>query len=545
MNRKNLTAAVLAGLAGAVGIAGSAQAVNINPGGTGQVLLYPYYTTNADNFTLLSVVNTSEDAKAVKVRFLESENSQEVLDFNLYMSAFDVWTAAVLPQPEGAMDYDCDPAGGTDVICGGPVLEISPEETTCTVPDLNGMQSFLPFQFANDGGTQDHSRMNQGHIEMIEMGVLIEDEWAAVAATHTTTANGWEPADCASLTAAWTEGVNQPDGAWIVDSEDGVSEPTGGLFGGGALVNVSAGAMHTYNAGALNGWSDTGFDSFGAHNHSRPGDVLPGLQSGDRNDGSVFTDTGSTLSADLPDSLDAVSYVLMQESLMNEYVTGGTANGQTEWVVTFPTKREYVDTQNPNAPERPFTTAWAVDTVKGDTLATACETVELLTMWDREERTEILECDDLGTCPDANPPVVSPRPPGVVIPPSGRVPFELCYETNVIRFGMAEACADDVCVDVRPDATEILGATEYLNFDNERLGFHNGWARIELDDYLEWNGVGYDELSRDPVGNLEGLPVIGFAVQRFSNAMSGAGGTPSMYGGLFTHRSSRKISSGN
>ena len=95
MNRKNLTAAVLAGLAGVVGIAGSAQAVNINPDGTGQVLLYPYYTINGNNQTIFSVINTSEDAKAVKVRFLESENSQEVLDFNLYMSAYDVWSAAI------------------------------------------------------------------------------------------------------------------------------------------------------------------------------------------------------------------------------------------------------------------------------------------------------------------------------------------------------------------------------------------------------------------------------------------------------------------
>jgi hypothetical protein len=70
MNRKNLTAAVLAGLAGAAGIAGSAQAVNVNPDGLGQVLLYPYYTTNNGNQTIVSVVNTTNQAKAVKVRFL-------------------------------------------------------------------------------------------------------------------------------------------------------------------------------------------------------------------------------------------------------------------------------------------------------------------------------------------------------------------------------------------------------------------------------------------------------------------------------------------
>jgi hypothetical protein len=91
MNRKNLTAAVLAGLAGAAGIAGTAQAVNLNPDGLGQVLLYPYYTTNAGNATLLSVVNTTDSAKAVKVRFKEGYNSREVLDFNMYMSAYDVW----------------------------------------------------------------------------------------------------------------------------------------------------------------------------------------------------------------------------------------------------------------------------------------------------------------------------------------------------------------------------------------------------------------------------------------------------------------------
>ena len=55
MNRKNLTAAVLAGLAGAAGLAATAQAVNMNPDGVGQVLIYPYYTTNDGNQTLTNV----------------------------------------------------------------------------------------------------------------------------------------------------------------------------------------------------------------------------------------------------------------------------------------------------------------------------------------------------------------------------------------------------------------------------------------------------------------------------------------------------------
>ena len=101
MKRKTLTTALLAGLAGAAGIANIADAVNQNPHGTGQVLIYPYYTTRGgvqgvNNYdTILTVVNTAAEAKAIKVRFLEALNSREVLDFNLYMSAFDVWTATV------------------------------------------------------------------------------------------------------------------------------------------------------------------------------------------------------------------------------------------------------------------------------------------------------------------------------------------------------------------------------------------------------------------------------------------------------------------
>ena len=119
MNRKNLTAAVLAGLAGAAGIAGTAQAVNLNPDGLGQLLIYPYYTVKDNNNTLLSVVNTTDSAKAVKVRFKEGYNSREVLDFNLYMSPFDVWTAAVVSDgAEGTDPAAAPPARIFTSTCG-------------------------------------------------------------------------------------------------------------------------------------------------------------------------------------------------------------------------------------------------------------------------------------------------------------------------------------------------------------------------------------------------------------------------------------------
>src|SRR5690606_11834675 len=102
--KKSLYAA-LAGV-GALGVTGAAQAVNVNPDGLGQALIYPYYTVrtvSGDAYnSLLSVVNSTASAKGVKVRFLEGKNSREVLDFNLYLSAFDVWTAAIVPTENGA-----------------------------------------------------------------------------------------------------------------------------------------------------------------------------------------------------------------------------------------------------------------------------------------------------------------------------------------------------------------------------------------------------------------------------------------------------------
>ena len=128
MKRNTLTTAVLAGLTGVAGMASVANAVNVNPDGIGQVLLYPYYSARGGNDTVISIVNTTESSKAVKIRFIEALNSREVLDFNIYMSPFDVWAAGITE----------DAAGGAKLLFS---------DTTCTAPYLlettGGEQPFL------------------------------------------------------------------------------------------------------------------------------------------------------------------------------------------------------------------------------------------------------------------------------------------------------------------------------------------------------------------------------------------------------------------
>src|ERR1700745_2440455 len=96
-------------------------AVNMNPDGLGQVLLYPYYTVNGGQQTLLSVVNTDTvNGKAVKVRFLEGYNSREVLDFNLFLSPAAVWTANVFALSDAGISGTGAGIFTTDNSCTAP-----------------------------------------------------------------------------------------------------------------------------------------------------------------------------------------------------------------------------------------------------------------------------------------------------------------------------------------------------------------------------------------------------------------------------------------
>jgi len=527
MNRKNLTAAVLAGLAGAAGIVGSAQAVNINPDGLGQVLLYPYYTTNGGNATILSVVNTTNDAKAVKVRFMEGQNSQEVLDFNLYMSAYDVWAAAIIDN------------------AGVPTLVVN--DRSCTVPYLadnpGGMQAFLPYQMALDGGSSAISRAAEGHFEMIEMGTLFNDNGiedasgSATAATHDATG---EPDDCQQLVDAWTDPDNTilgDEGYWLnttanVGPLTDLSAPSGGLFGVAAIVKVLGGTMVSYDAKAINGVASDVMTAGGVL-HQPPGTSSPSLNSGDGFVATVFMDNGATLnSGAFSRGVDGVSYLFMHDQIMNEYTTEGSVNAGTEWVVNFPTKSFYVyeDFSGSPTPIAPFTNMWDKITGGG-----ACEVVTLDRIWDREEATP-------GKVPgEPIPPIVSPAPPNPEIP--GVIPFQLCFETSVIRFGD---------VNTMGAATEILGSKNFHNIDNVALGFEFGWARLQMANYPTVDATGQivpggPTLYRN-LDSLAGLPVTGFAVQTFANGtlQDGDGNNVmSSYGGIYQHKGTRLLSTLN
>ena len=558
MKRNTLTTAVLAGLTGMAGMVSVSNAVNVNPDGLGQVLLYPYYTARGDNATLISIVNTTTRGKAVKIRFIEALNSREVLDFNIYMSPFDVWTAGIVATDEG----------------GGKMLTA---DTTCTVPyifgSFDGEQEFLTTELV-DGGPDGAERTASGYIEVIEMGTMLETPqnnpgvgspyyipWAAKHQDGVPPATGLdfdtglqdrEP--CGHLVDQWTN--NFPGGnlpwlgaagpTWGFDTEMGAS---GGLFGGGSIVNALDGTMFSYNAVALDG-----FWAPGTTRHTTPDSLEPDLSSGNEFVSNVFVNgqvashNWFSLTFESSD-VAAVNAVLTYNQLLNEYNTEALAGARTEWVMTMPTKRFHTDAAEEGFLDPaddalpPFQDTWT------NASPGACESFAFTTPTSFEEyyETDNSRAFDREERPDIS--TVTIEPPIVSPPPDDNGPeptfFQLCREANVIRFSSGDPDGENI-----PGESEILKELwrdgSGLGFSNFELPFDAGWVRFDLTQIPDEVGGGVRisqpglNLNTQMYEQIEGLPVIGFAANTFVFDEVEAG-VRANYGGTFTHRGSRNI----
>jgi hypothetical protein len=537
MKKNALTNAVIAGIAGVAGIASVANAVNLNPDGLGQVLIYPYYTVNGGNSTLVSIVNTTEFGKAVKVRFVEGYNSREVLDFNLYLSPYDVWTGAVFSLT------DTGPANLTtsDNSCTAPRIK-----TNASLPVSNGQRyvAFRNYQYVtgatvtnNDAGPNTLDRTREGHLEVIEMGIVTNGDTDGVrfsldAITHEP--NG-VPTDCNQVVNAWTSGTT--DAYWLPGNALGAPEgevdiipPTtanggGGLFGSAGIVDAANGTQLTYVPDAIDGFSVRVV-------HVRPGTTSPSLQDARfptalGADAIVF-DNGQLVqtSHTAANAIDAVSAVYMHDALFNEYAVVADSSGTqllaSEWVVTFPTKRFYVDAALVAAAVAPFQYRFPLSP-EGSGRAPVDIT---LNYYDREERTPFV-----GICVDENGnPIDDPRciDFSPTLPGQTASGPQLFWEAQVITFDQPTAVGG---------SSSILGSKLSQNVDLAD-GFTTGWLRLGFwADTLPFAGsLITNHISRADVAGQRyvGMPVTGFWAENTQTTSVLAN-----FAGLWKHRGSR------
>lgn len=472
--KKVVTLAVASALGGVAMMSAPAHAMNVAQDGKGEVLLFPYYTVKNGFDTIFSVVNTSDRTTLFKIRFREARNSREVRDFNVALSPHDVWTGGVtISGADGALVRTFDKS------CTSPILPAGPNgsgQVEFTSIGYDGSDA----QFLYDNGGRNLSRVQEGYVEIIEMAWSTIPE-AAIPAAGTSIETVTQhvagvPRSCATFDAAFLDPanlVNGPVGSGVFST---FTAPANVLVGNATLINIASGQAYDATPTAIQAFQDSNTIIF------PPGGTGPSLADGEDSllpaavtanmliNGVAQPLPVPTRAPLIATSVDAVSTLLMANSLINEYASGGTetSGAKTDAVVTFPTKHHYTDDGlilNPGI--APFAQAF---TPAGQ----SCDPIGL-SIYDREEKTQVSVGQNQ----------FSPAPSG----PAGAA---LCNEVNVVTF----------------NGGAVLGSSVQLSVDTSTVGT-SGWFNLVL-------------TGTAPLNGLSGLPAIGFsAVQRNNSVEAG------------------------
>lgn len=434
-----------------------AQAVYVNPRGTGQVLLFPYYTANAGQSTVLRIANTTARAKQLSLRVREGYNSREVLQFRISLGPHDAWSGTI------RSDGDKMPAS------------VYTADSSCTAPDKSnwnatpgGGWDINVFHWAYtagniDGGPTTPARSREGYIEVIEVAEL--QGALAAAATSGATRN------CVRL---WDIDTANPD----------LLVPGGGLSGQFAIVDTAVGTYMAGKATALDDFSQLMLLSdFGTPPSLEQANNAPGEAHADflQNGGSAHL-RYSTIAPN--NAIDAVSAVLAAGTVSADIAADAAAGSFTEWVITLPTKFRYTDNQVLGLP------------VGGaGAVAPFEQTFSEVHNGASCSRFEAQGYTDEGAA-------VSFDPAAAALPLKS-----LCHAVNVLSFGPLAANA----------STPVLRSRLGSSLWNPQPAFSSG--RVELD-FGKTNSGQARLLRPSLVDNVavRGLPLIGFAAYRYTHA---------------------------
>lgn len=339
LRKKTLALAVAAAATLGGGIsAAQAQAV-VSGNGYGQVVIYPYFTVRDGWRTFVHVTNTSGYTVATKVRFHAAKGSEDLLDFLLVLSPYDMWTA-VVEERNG-------------------VPGVRPTDNSCTVPII-GKDNFQPFLTSRVDST-DAAR--EGYAEIIEMGVAIDNASPlAAAAKH---GSSGVPANCGLVQDAF--------GAANINATRTLFNPP---------LNVLAGKFDLVNTSRAYAGASRGvvLADFTTEN------IVYGQYSAEW-DYPNLANTATAAPTPPPTAgVAPVNAALNAVSISNEWVLNPGLNELSSWVITFPTK--YLQIQN--TPATPFDGSTACPTAY-QTFAVPVQ----IGLYNREEKSQ----SDVGFSP--------------------------------------------------------------------------------------------------------------------------------------------------
>ncbi|GAB4216081.1 MAG: hypothetical protein Fur007_15420 [Rhodoferax sp.] len=414
-----------AGAAAATGLARSAT-------GTGNLLVVPYYTAQGTNATLVNLVNTDEvNGKAVKLRFRGAANSDDVFDFQVFLSPADVWTANISASADG-------------------FAQILSNDNSCMKGLTKGVAT--KFSTLRTGGGTNGNSTREGYLEILNMAdipavnTVVSTTGVAIATGANAVYNGVlhnaGTATCAGLTGLDSGNLN------------GLSYPTTGLAANWIIINLATAAAFggEADAAALTG----GAPAVGNIVYFPQTNVLVGTEVAPAFTADDLLTSGKVLALqqDLPDlSTPYVSSVvspLAQSNLLagaflsatvgDEYLVDSATlkiGAATDIVYSFPTRRYSVTTAAATLAGKP-TTAFA-----GATFSGSCLVGITVKAYDQNEQT-----------------------PSTVVPSPSAIP-QFCGEVGVAGVNQVIATGG---------TTAVLGA----NISSQGLDatYNAGWLKV-------------------------------------------------------------------
>ncbi len=477
-----------------------AQAVNFSDNGLGEVGLASYYTATNMFDTVISITNTSDVyVVAVKLRFREADNTRDARDFNIFLSPNDVWTGIVTMGDDGET----------------PVIRTW--DNTCTAPALpagpNGSRqiSFTNSDYIDesndqngraDGGSTSISRTQDGHFEVIVMGVD-QPLSGRLSAGAVHDSNG-VPADCNQIINDYKSPPTGTNGSTLASQ---FSEPLNVIKVAANLIRVDAGVAGGIPVDMLANFYNPGCGAIPLGqedlNNPCPDNIMadpatstPNLTNAFPASSLQITGAGAIEDFFWPGTADAVSSLFMATTVINEYAIGGGSNAATDWVITFPTKQFYVDTENiatGQVAPMPF-----AEFFQDGSNGQSCVQVAF-GYYNREEGKQVVD-DGID---------FSPRPPGT--PGSA-----ICQETQILAFDQNNS---------------VLGGNNLYGVPLAQ-GFTSGWMRLSF--------TSPSAILQGANFSYYGLPVTGFGIKSLENGVSSSNGVLN-YGIVQAHAYDRMI----
>lgn len=462
--KKNVLALSIAAMIGGLGFAGSASAaLTVENSGSGHMLLVPYYTAQNGNMTVFHVVNTDTvNGKAMKVRFRGASNSDDVLDFQVFMSPGDVWTAAVT---KGAND----------------VAQLVTADATCTLPAIS---SGVAVPFVQDrlsstlSAADKANNTREGYVEIFNMadidpsntytvgGVGSQKSPLYTAIKHV---NGVAPCTASALNASlnWTN----------TTANNGLLAPTNGLTGSWYIINVPQTTTFSGATTAIRSDQATGNNVFSAQTTGANNNTLASAdplfranvlvaQKYDLPDLSTPYDaTYATAEA----QATALTAALARNAVINQYATDAAITAKTDWVFSMPTRRYSIAANYAVAIGQGTATVNGAGTVTTADATKAYRYIntDVTSYFTTVGNTSVNSIGQI--CVNSNAPTFFDREEtsksaGAVFSPGTVTQASLCGEVSVLSFADAGA--------------SVLGAS--VARSNVTGAYTNGWGRLDF-----------------------------------------------------------------